>query len=220
MPETSAVPPELWPVVTSIPFPASQTLGSKKVIQKLASKDKELIHHPEQNEAFVLVVQKQELHIAIFTSPCSAPLHLFSVSTSTDKAQQPSSPGTPRRANAVGRASSTLVCVGCKMAAESFIISKEPGCRGGYDRKQSPDQIDLHRTAKHAEALNSIDCLNLKTKCSAPLWVHLPPRKTTARQRDLKAQWLKWPLFIFLQHQVELLSGVVISAGSKGATSD
>lgn len=66
--------------------------------------------------------------ISIFTSPCSAPLHVFSISTSSDKAQQPSSPGTLRRANAIARPSAP-VCVGCKMAAESevyrFIIYKE-----------------------------------------------------------------------------------------------
>lgn len=54
---------------------------------------------------------------------------------STSRAQQPSHPGTPRRANAIARPS-TSVCVGCKMAAESevhrFIIYKELGCRRGW----------------------------------------------------------------------------------------
>lgn len=54
------------------------------------------------------------------------------MSTSSDRARQPSHPGTARRANAISRPL-TPVCVGCKMAAESevyrFIIYKELGCR-------------------------------------------------------------------------------------------
>lgn len=74
------------------------------------------------------VVQKQEWLTPVFTSPCSAPLKVFSISTGSDDAQQPCSPSTLRRANAIARPSAP-VCAGCKMAAESevyrFIIYEE-----------------------------------------------------------------------------------------------